>query len=259
MIKNKIEQLVTTCNIPIEDFRSLGDVADTEHGQLVYIDRGAPVLAVAHLDWVGYQPAKITNKRITCEQLDDRLGAWMLLHYLPSIGFHNYDILLTDSEEVGNSTAQHFETNKQYNWLFEFDRAGSDVVMYDYETRELGEMLGEYNWKTGLGSFSDISYLEHLNCKAFNFGVGYHRQHSPQCYAEFSEVFANANRFIPFANDFVGELLPHEKQPTNDWYSDDGWMDEDTTCGDCGELLAADWAYCPHCGAATFQAYTKWS
>ena len=139
---------------PIEKFAKLGDTQHTEHGPLTYIDRGGDVLAVAHLDWVKFNPKpKLTkqynNLCITnCPQLDDRLGAWMVLDVLPRAGI-KCDVLLTDSEETHNSTAQYFKPPKQYNWMMQFDRAGSDMVMYDFEDRKMSDMMESYDYEVG--------------------------------------------------------------------------------------------------------------
>jgi len=161
---------------------------DTKHGPLLHLDRDSQVLGVAHLDTVDLNEDYIrqnpSRKResayvLNCPQLDDRLGAWVLLSVLPAFGVET-DILLTDSEEIGQSTAQYFseKCDKEYNWIYSFDRAGSDVVLYQYETPELVEKLESIGFSVGMGSYSDIAYMEGLGISGFNFGAGYHRQHT---------------------------------------------------------------------------------
>jgi hypothetical protein len=121
----------------IEHFRK--SCARTERGERCYFykDNGSNTLAVAHLDTV--------QKRGWCEltqlshdtlvfspKLDDRLGAYVILELLPKLGI-NVDVLLTTDEESSNSTAMEFKTQKQYNWMVEFDRAGRDAVLYQYQ------------------------------------------------------------------------------------------------------------------------------
>ena len=204
---------------PIESFAGLGDTTDTLHGPLTYIDRGGDVLAVAHLDTVdrcmfNLKPVitkQYQNYRIdSCPQLDDRLGAWMVLDVLPRAGI-KCDVLLTDSEEIGESTAQYFKPPKQYNWMMQFDRAGSDVVMYNYEDDELESLMKAYEYSVGYGSFTDICYLEEHNCKGFNFGVGYHNQHTDQCYANLSETWNSFRKVQSFYNDYKDTHFEHEK------------------------------------------------
>lgn len=204
---------------PIEAFASLGDTTHTAHGPLTYIDRGSNVLAVAHLDWVKFNQHPVIRKqyqniRISqCPQLDDRLGAWMILDVLPRAGI-TCDVLLTDSEESGNSTAKHFNPPKKYNWIMEFDRAGSDVVMYDYEDKEVRDLMREYEYRVGSGSFTDICELQDLGCKAFNFGVGYHNQHTDECYANLSETFDSFRKVQEFYEHWKDEHFPHTKVET---------------------------------------------
>lgn len=209
-----ISKLKKRLTDPIESFAKLGDTISTEHGPLTYIDRGANVLAVAHLDFVYWNPRpKITkqynNVKITkCPQLDDRLGAWMALDVLPRAGI-KCDVLLTDSEEIGKSTAQFFDAPKDYNWIMQFDRAGSDVVMYDYEDQESVDILESYGYYVGVGAYTDICYLNHLGCKGFNFGVGYHDQHTKDCYANLSETFDSFRKVQDFYNDYKDTYLEH--------------------------------------------------
>ena len=127
--------LVARCAMGLEEYANCG-IGDTINcpngGQLIYRDNGAKVLAVAHLDYVGWTHPYFTRhgRRINAMQLNDRLGAWVILDLLHDLGLDpdKYDILLCDMEEVGDSTAQFFKPKKQYNWIFEFDRAGTDFV-----------------------------------------------------------------------------------------------------------------------------------
>jgi len=211
-IKNLHRRLTS----PIESFRKLGDTIDTAHGPLTYIDRGGDVLAVAHLDWVQFNPKPVYTKQYNnyrinkCPQLDDRLGAWMCIDVLPRAGI-KCDVLLCDSEETGNSTSKYFESPKQYNWICEFDRAGSDMVMYNYEDMELETIMESYAYVVGNGAFTDICELEKLNAKGFNFGVGYHQQHTEHCYANLSETFDSFRKFQTFYRDYKDHHFPHEE------------------------------------------------
>ena len=200
---------------PIENFEKLGDCTHTEHGPMIFIDNNAPVLAVGHLDWVMFGEPKLKKQFkntliYDCPQLDDRLGVWMILDVLPKAGI-KCDILLTDNEECGHSTANHFETNKQYNWMMEFDRAGGGVVMYDYEDKFTRDLLSEYDFKLEQGSYSDIGDLESLGCKGFNFGVGYHKQHTTKCYANLAETWDSFRKVQSLYEDWADTLLEHDK------------------------------------------------
>jgi len=201
------EQLLKRCRASKETFASLGTTIQTKHGPLTHIDNGSNILAVAHLDWVMWRKPKIKNNTVYCPQLDDRLGVWTILDILPYLGI-NVDVLLTDSEECGQSTAQYFESPKEYNWMFQFDRAGTDVVMYEYETTEHEKRLTDVGFKVGFGSYSDICKLNHLKITGFNFGVGYHCQHTESCYANLKETASCVKLFQKFYNKHKDEVYP---------------------------------------------------
>lgn len=196
-------------------------------------DNGSNILAVAHLDTVAYAPtraAKFVDTEagpvVFSRALDDRLGAYIILHMLPRLGV-NVDVLLTVGEEQGCSTAQFFDTDKQYNWIIEFDRGGTDVVMYEYDDVNLRQRVRDVRAQVGMGSFSDICYLEHLGCKGLNWGVGYQDYHGPRSHAFLDDTFSMLDRFLDFHEDNADEFLPHEKQERySKWmraYSSVGW------------------------------------
>jgi len=236
-----IKNLLRCCKNDIEWFARFGDTTDTIDGPLTLQDNGASILGVAHLDSVMFSKPKLdTNKKspsIQCPQLDDRLGAWVLLHVLPSLGV-KCDVLLTDSEECGRSTARHFEPPKDYNWIFSFDRAGRDVVMYDYESDETLDLLSGHGLSVGWGSFSDICFLEHMGVTGFNFGVGYHLQHTAKCYANLRHTLEMAGKFATFARDHQDTPMPWT--PT-DYYGKDIWQWEDADAErECNQLSLLD-------------------
>ena len=100
-------------------------------------------------------------------------------------------MLLTVGEESGCSTAEHFKPPKDYDWIIEFDRTGTDVVMYQYEDPECLERIEASGAATGRGSYSDIACLEHCGVKAFNWGVGYRGDyHSEEGYAHLDDTFS---------------------------------------------------------------------
>jgi hypothetical protein len=173
--------------------------------KFIFKDNGADVLMVAHTDSV-YPPENLydlnfNNKRtIMCATLDDRLGVFTICEYLPSLlGDNVYDILLTDGEEKGRSTAMYFEPPRQYNWIVEFDRHGDDLVFYQYggNTDAVRE-LKKSGFKIGIGSFSDIAELDHCDATAFNVGVGYYDEHSPMAYMVVDEYLSQIKHFVHF-------------------------------------------------------------
>lgn len=255
-----INSLVNLCNMKMRKFGKYGKMTETKHGISIFQDNGAKILGVAHLDAVGKTTPEISGNIIKCMQLDDRLGAWVLLELLPQLGCPAFDVLLTDNEERGDSTAQHFTppSGRSYNWIFEFDRMGTDVVMYDYEDDESEKLLQEYGFQLGFGSFTDICHLDHLGCKAFNFGTGYHNQHRKECYADLNDTSEMAQRFVAFAQEQHDVLMPHDpsmvparvRQPWwhYGYYSNAAAEMEEELCFNCGEYQERAWKYCPFCG-----------
>jgi hypothetical protein len=148
------------------------------------------------------------KKTIHSGVLDDRLGAFILSEYL--MRELDFDLLLTVGEEQHRSTAKFFNPEgKKYKWVFSFDRRGNDVVMYDYESPEMVKLLEKYGYEINRGSYSDICELEHLGCKAFNFGIGYQKAHSKDCYANVDDILNNVERFKRFYADNKDRHFPH--------------------------------------------------
>lgn len=180
-----------------------------------YRNNGADILAVAHLDTVAYAPDRRcrfveteAGTVVHSRALDDRLGAYIILEMLPRLGI-NVDLLLTVGEEDGQSTAQFFETHKQYNWMIEFDRGGTDVVMYQYDNALTRSMVRECGATPADGIFSDISYMEHLGIKGFNWGVGYRDYHGPRAHAYLEDTFEMVDFFQVFHWINAETHLPH--------------------------------------------------
>lgn len=186
-----------------------------------YKDNGSDILAVAHLDTCvdpDERFATFVNTAagwvIHSGALDDRLGAYTILELLPKLGV-NVDVLLTVGEESGRSTAEHFvpPEGKDYKWIIEFDRGGTDVVMYQYHDEATEALVRGSGAGVGRGSFSDIAYLEHLGLKAFNWGIGYDGDyHSTRGYAFLEDTARMVAHFMEFHRNNAGVKLPHAKQ-----------------------------------------------
>lgn len=209
-----------------------------------YQDNGSDILAVAHLDTVqGDRTCKVIETAAgplaVSGALDDRLGAYVILELLPILGV-TCDILLTTDEEQGMSTAREFAEDfhdgKEYNWIIQFDRGGTDVVMYDYETGEYAAMVEAAGAQVGQGSYSDICDLEDLGCAGFNWGVGYEDYHSPRAHAWLADTFRMVARFLRFHKANADTFLPHDQKrwPDSDWVVYDA---EDPIEADCGHLV----------------------
>lgn len=208
-------------------------------------DNGSRVLAVAHLDTVvgpkKREPhfyATQSGPALRSGALDDRLGAYVILRLLPKLGLA-HDWLLTVGEESCSSTAQFFNpAGKDYDWVIEFDRAGTDVVMYQFEDETSRQLVKASGAPVGVGSFSDIACLEHLGVKAFNWGVGYRgNYHSANGYAYLTDTFAMVAKYMRFHAQNAGTVLGHEP---------DLWPSYRSRSS---RYESADYIDCPHCQA----------
>lgn len=192
-----IDQLERRCRATVQEFENEGEVVEVGKGMTyVYKDRGSDILAVAHRDTVQHQRSFAQDGlTIYAPQLDDRLGCHVILDLLIDL---DYDILLTEGEESGQSTAQYFQTDKHYKWMFEFDRTGTDCVMYQFDTPYLRSCLSKSGIRPGNGSFSDIAYLGHLGCSGINMGVGYYNYHSLEAYMRIDHLLEQVGLFRRF-------------------------------------------------------------
>lgn len=206
-------QLMKRCLSPISAFYNEGVVTNTKNGVYIYKDNGSNILAIAHLDVVNTtKHFKIRERRgvIRCGQLDDRLGAHVILDILPKMGI-NVDVLLTEGEETNRSTAEFFTTTKKYNWIFSFDRRGEDVVGYKFDDDYWKKKVISAGFKPSTGTFSDIAKLEDLGCKGLNIGVGYHDEHSPGAHLVISQLERQLKRFEVFHRLYRDVHMPHKK------------------------------------------------
>jgi len=197
-------------------------------------DNGSQILAVAHLDTVVRHKTREASFTDTADgpvifsgALDDRLGAYTILQLLPALGI-NVDVLLTTGEESGQSTAQDFTPPREYNWMIEFDRGGTDVVMYQYEDTETKQMVKATGADVGIGIFSDISYMDFLEIKGFNWGVGYQDYHGPRSHAFLMDYWQMVAYYLDFHERNADVYLPHDRlaKPYSrygDWSSTWGW------------------------------------
>jgi hypothetical protein len=202
----------------------------------VFQDNGADILAVAHLDTVAAHSTRAARfvqteagPVVFSRALDDRLGAYVILDMLPKLGI-KVDVLLTTGEEIGQSTAAYFDAPRTYNWVIEFDRGGTDVVMYQYQNAETTALVRASGASVGHGSFSDISYLDHLGVKAFNWGVGYTgNYHGPRAHAFLNDTFEMVGTFYRFHEANADLAMPHTVRHGK---SRGGWADNYSEWGD---------------------------
>jgi hypothetical protein len=246
---------------PVPAYRSFRGPAGPPEDYYHFRDNGSRVLAVAHLDTVvapdrrtPHFTATQNGPLITCGALDDRLGAYVILDLLPKLGV-TCDWLLTVGEESCQSTAEFFTQAKDYDWLIEFDRGGTDVVMYQYEDRASRAAVEASGAVMGSGSFSDVAALEHLGVKGFNWGVGYRgHYHSEAGYAYLNDTFTMVAQYLRFHAQNAGTAMPHDPGYHEDLYGRQDWLDDErdyyANCDSCGEKDVVDSAtwYCTFCG-----------
>lgn len=218
----------------------------------LYLDRGGSVLAVAHLDSV-QRPGhvRITEDAVYSPVVDNRVGAWTAAFELPRRGVV-CDLLLTDLEETCASTAAYFAPNKQYHWMFAFDRRGEDVVLYDYETEQAERALADAGFQIGFGSYSDIVELRQLGVVGFNFGCGMQAYHDPNAWVDRRVLNRQIEKFLKFYRHNSTTRMPYRPTDTNP---------PDEYCAGCGRAqnersTAAVWDGAPLCRSCAHDATT---
>ena len=228
-----------------------GEHVSTPAGPYIFIDNGADILAVAHLDTV-LEPLMfiVYPGFVTSPVLDDRLGVHIILDVLPALGL-KYDVLLTTGEETCNSTAQHFVPPRQYKWMFEFDRHGTDVVLYQYENGETIDAVESVGAVIGLGSYTDLVDLDHLGCVGFNWGCAYELEHTYSCYVDIEACESMIDLFVEFYWKYKDTKFKHEVgtiyyRPIHtecmyDWEGHKDWiLEECEWCGSSDYLIETD-------------------
>lgn len=204
------------------DFADFGTVISLGKGEgstYTFQDNGSDVLGVAHLDTVqgGSESSilKVGRERVLLSpRLDDRLGVYIITRLLPRLGI-KCDWLLTTGEEIGSSSAEFFISDKTYNWSFSFDRAGTDVVLYQFDHKALRKLLRKAGFTIGQGMFSDLSFID-IGCSGINFGCGYQDNHSRWAYARLSDTFKMVKLFARFWGKYHNVRLPYN-DATPDW------------------------------------------
>ena len=276
------DKLRERCHQSIESFKEEGEVTETPDGIYIYKNNNAKVLAVAHLDVVASVRNnlnfKIDGDIIYATQFDDRLGVYIILDILPQFGIE-VDVLLTENEEVGRSTAKHFKLpeGKEYNYMIEFDRMAKDPVMYMYKTKEYEDLLKKYGFSyVGHGTNTDIRYLSFLGIAGINFGVAYYNQHSNDCHMntrEFEEeLFPKIKEFLETEKDTKTTYKPSQTTYTTNYqssvyaeYDDDNWTKQingkekhKTRYVWIEREDGIQYLVCPECGKAPMYCPSTW-
>lgn len=219
---------------PTESFEDFGKRINIEENRnLFFRNNGGNVLMIAHLD--STMPAshfgtdygrgdREGHHLIWSPTVDDRLGAFVLVELLPKLikqaGLPPIDILLTDDEECGRSTASFFDRtladNRQYNWMGQFDRMKMDVVHYQYTSPDwLGVLRGKFphvEW----GMLSDICKLERLGCSGANFGCAYYDYTSFRAWADLDELAMMVTLWMEFYREQHEKYFKHEERRWED-------------------------------------------
>ena len=230
----------------------------------VFIDNGGSVLFVGHLDTV--LPPKIhkmTANTIVAQGLDDRLGLYVILTLLKS-GV-KADVLLTDGEESAKSTAKYHNL-KNYNWVCEFDRGGTDFVSYGLANKDLKNILSQ-TWPEGVGSFTDICFFK-TEIACFNLGIGYHQAHGKNSYVKIMDVENQIEKFKTFYVKNSGIAFKQDGTDFDNWLSCDVcgsvWEVKPihgyNVCKDCIEKfigIADNPVRCDNCGGERCASYDE--
>jgi hypothetical protein len=184
----------------------------------LFVDRNSKILFVAHLDTVKLPRIDtVFAHRVSGAGFDDRLGCKIAWELGKELGC---DVLLTDYEEDGCSSAQYHEL-KDYNWICEFDRAGNDVVTYGMENDAWINVLDKH-WIIGNGCFSDLSFMD-TKCCAMNLGISYELAHCDNSYYNPQMLSSQLKKFRKF----------FKKQCQNKYVMDEGRR-EYVLGGGCG-------------------------
>ena len=205
----------------VADFQNFVLEGENPGRSRIFIDKGADVLFVAHIDTV-LKPEYIRQrrtrsgkvKRVYAHGLDDRLGCMVAYELSERL---NADLLICDNEESMKSTGQYHDL-KDYNWIAEFDRAGGDVVTYGLDNKLFLTAIKNY-WDVGIGSFSDISQLETTAC-CMNVGIGYEFAHSKDSYVDMQIMKRQIRRFVQFYQENKDiKYVQDVKSLVDDWDS----------------------------------------
>ena len=239
---NKLKYWLRPTNTIFNDFSEY--VVGNKNERRIFIDRGADILFVAHIDTV--QPPKYKRirktkskkvKRLYAQGLDDRLGCLIAYELAERLGA---DLLLTDNEERVYSTSR-FHQCKQYNWIAEFDRAGCDIVTYGLDSMEFLSAL-EKHFTIGIGSYSDIYDLQTDVC-CFNVGIGYELAHSQDSYVVVKTMQEQINRFLAFYAE--NKDIEYKQDHTFDYWEQN--CDQCDICGIYGAESVYGYYICEDC------------
>lgn len=172
----------------------------------VYVDRGAPITLVAHVDTLprkkGFTLDTSAKNIITAKSggilgADDRAGCFALF----ALADCHCNMLFTNYEEVGGIGAQKAAEDLEQHMLdsgvrlmVEFDRKGcNEYVTYAYNTPlEIHSYIQSYGYIENSGSYSDIA--EFYSIPAVNVSCGYYNQHTDRERLHIDELMLSISR-----------------------------------------------------------------
>ena len=196
-----------------------------------------PVMVVAHLDTVfedflkpsstnstnDFYQTTIELKKIYHDQVqgvmwspdglgaDDRVGVFMILSLVRAGA--RPSILFTTDEESGSASGYDFAfqykhkfQNYGIKYLMELDRSGvNDCVFYKCDNPDFTKYIEGYGFKTGTGSFTDISVIcPIIKTAGVNLSVGYWNEHSK---TEMIDLFTMSKNF-----DIIYKMIKNSKK-----------------------------------------------
>ena len=101
--------------------------------------------------------------------------------------------------------------------MIEFDRGGTDVVLYQYDDADLRQRVEPTGAEVSIGAFSDISFLD-SPVKCLNWGVGYQDYHGPRSHAWLRDTFLMVGYYLDFHVQNFEQRLPHDNSAGSDWW-----------------------------------------
>ncbi len=187
----------------------------------------APIMLLAHLDTVHKSPVKQICKSEDGSILmspqgiggDDRCGVYAIVTAYAQSKAKPW-LLFTCDEEKGGSGAYAFE--KMYEkgklpkeldnlkMMVEIDRKGkNDAVYYDCDNPDFEEYITGKGFRTGWGSFSDISVVAPaLGVAAVNLSSGYYNAHTQHEYINRKQLNVIVRKVVKIIADAAKPDFP---------------------------------------------------
>lgn len=210
---------------------------DIKYGnEYIYAKGEVPILLVAHVDTVFNYGERLilhdSRHNIIWSPdglgADDRAGIAAIIEIL-NRGLKPH-VVITNGEENGATGAREAANEIDFpklKFAISLDRKGSkDAVYYGCANKEFKEYIESFGFKTGIGTFSDISIIcPTIGIAGVNLSIGYYLEHT---YSEFLmvEVWHNTinrvcsilqdenSKYYEYISDFGKTRLPHI-----DWFS----------------------------------------